>query len=97
MPVNPNTSKQSTVRNNIQELSQAWKDLTPAQRTGWAALGAQMTRQDSLGQAYNLTGLQAFTSLNMNLKTLSASALFDAPILAAVNQLDTLTITATAA
>lgn len=95
MPVNPNTAKQSAVRNNIQELSQAWKDLTVSQRTGWIALGAQMTRQDSLGQAYNLTGLQAFTSLNMNLKTAGASALFDAPALHAVNQLDSITVTAT--
>lgn len=79
----------------MQELSQAWKDLTASQRLAWAALGLQMVRQDSLGQTYNLTGLQAFMSLNLNLKTVGGSAIFDAPALHAVNELDTLTVTAT--
>lgn len=96
IPTNPNTTKQATQRATIQAASAGWRALTSTQRAGWAALGAQMTRQDSLGNSYTLTGLQAFTSAYRNLTTTSGTLLTDAPALAEPTTLLTLTLTATA-
>ncbi len=64
IPVNPNTSAQAQARGFFAQLSTAWRSLTPAQREDWIQLGAQMVRMDPLGVQYNLTGLQAFISVN---------------------------------
>jgi len=63
----------------MQDLSQAWKALTAVQRAGWADLGAQMPRQDSQGVTYFMTGLQAFTSLNMLNRVVGAADVSTAP------------------
>lgn len=94
-PVNPNTTKQAAQRAILSSLSAMYRTLTSTQRAGWAALGAQMTRLDSLGQSYSLTGLQAFTSINRNLGTVGASYISAAPALASPTTLLTLTLTAT--
>jgi len=80
-PVNPNTSFQTAVRERLTDLSQRWRTLTALQRTGWAALGLQIERTDSLGQTYNLTGLQAYTSLNANNLAAGNAIVDDAPAL----------------
>lgn len=80
IPANPNTSAQATQRNNVQELSQTWRTLTDEQRTAWAGLGAQMTRLDRQGNAYTLTGNQAFMSVNRNLRLLGLADVSDAPL-----------------
>ena len=80
--VNPNTSGQQTIRELLQTLSQLYRTLTELQRNAWASLGAQMTRVDSLGQSYTLTGLQAYTSVNMNLFAIGDAFVSDAPLLA---------------
>lgn len=67
VPVNPNTDKQTVQRELLASLSSSWRDLTQAEREAWIALGLQMTRRDTLGQEYTLTGLQAYTSVNRNL------------------------------
>jgi hypothetical protein len=77
--VNPNTGKQATIRQQLEDLSEDWKTLSEAQRDAWTALGVQMIRQDTLGQSYTLTGLQAFTSLNMVLLQSGASSITAAP------------------
>jgi len=79
VPVNPSTPAQAQVRADIQDLSQAWKNLTALQRAGWADLGLQMIRLDSQGQTYTLTGLQAFTSLNMINRVVGAADVTSAP------------------
>ncbi len=63
-PVNPNTTTQATVRARQSNNAAAWRVLTDAQRAGWASLGSSMVRTDSLGQSYNLTGFQAYCSVN---------------------------------
>jgi hypothetical protein len=79
IPTNPNTAKQAAVRNNFGALSAAWRALTDAQRTGWRTFGSEITRQDSLGQTYTLTGLQAFNYINLNLLTAGQSISSTAP------------------
>lgn len=55
-----------------------------------------MTRVDSLGQTYTLTGLQAFTANYRNQITSGNSTLTTAPALVEPTTLTLLTITATA-
>ncbi len=95
-PTNPNTAKQATQRATIQAASAQWRLLSEAQRAGWTALGANMTRQDSQGQEYSLTGLQAYTSQYRNNTLVGGTILSAAPALAEPSTLLTLTVTATA-
>lgn len=78
-PSNPKTIAQSKVRAAFTGASQAWRSLTDAQRTGWHALGKQMTTTDALGQSSPLTGSQIHQALNGVLATLSVSPIADAP------------------
>lgn len=75
----------------------AWRALTGAQREGWADLGLSMNRTDSLGQSYNLTGFQAYCSVNNNLDAMGNATVSDAPALVTPSALLTMTITLTAA
>lgn len=96
IPVNPNTTKQALQRSIMQSASAGWRALTDVQRAGWTALGALMVRQDSLGNSYTLTGLQAYTSNYRNTKVIGTAQLSAAPALVEPTTLTTLTITATA-
>ena len=80
-PVNPASSAQVLARARLQTNAAAWRSLTDAQRAGWTYLGSLMTRTDSLGQTYTLTGFQAYASVNgLNLAA-GASVVEDAPAL----------------
>lgn len=81
IPADPATPKQLAIRAQIQGFSEQWRLLTQAQRDGWKALGDQMTRLDTQGQSYTLTGLQAYTSINMNRDLLSLARNDDPPLL----------------
>lgn len=95
IPTNPNTTKQSDVRSNLGTLSSGWRALTEAKRLAWTALGASMTRTDSLGETYTLTGQQCYVSLNRNLNTVGGTAITDAPLLSVPASLTSVTVTAT--
>lgn len=71
----------------------AWRALTSAQREGWASLGANMSRTDSLGQAYTLDGFQAFCSVNNNLDLAGDATVSDAPALVTPSTILTVTPT----
>jgi len=95
VPVNPGTVAQLQRRTWVTLLAQTWGTLTAAQRAAWTALGALMTRLDSLGQPYTLTGLQAYESVNL-LRLLAAQAtIADPPPFDAAPQLNTVTPTVT--
>lgn len=96
-PVNPNSTFQSGARSRLSGLAETWDTLTDVQRAGWRSLGMQMVRTDSLGQQYDLTGLQAYTSVNsLNLAAGNASVAA-APALGTPGTITTITITLTAA
>jgi hypothetical protein len=80
-PVNPGTSYQRDVRQRLATNSAAYRSLTAAQHAGWAALGLQITRTDSLGSTYTLTGLQAYILLNNNLAAAGDAVVSTAPSL----------------
>lgn len=97
--VNPmlvQNSYTGAVRANFGGNSQAWRTLTEAQRTGWTALGASISRTNSLGQTYHPTGAQMYNSVNRNIFTYGGTALAAAPVYTAPATLVTVTPTATA-
>lgn len=96
-PVNPNSSYQGVVRARLSQNAAAWRALTSTQRTGWAALGAQIVRTDSLGQSYTLNGFGAYCSVNNNKLAAGDAVVSDAPALATPTAITTATITLTAA
>lgn len=96
IPTNPQTSAQTAARNTLANAAAAWRDVTAADQLTWTALGEQMTRTDSLGQTYTLTGLQAFVSLRRNVATYGGTAPTGAaPALNTPAGLLTTTVTAT--
>lgn len=96
-PVNPNSTAQGQARARMSQNASSWRGLTALQRAGWTSLGGQMTRTDALGQAYTLTGFQAYCSVN-NLNLAAGNAVVSAaPALLTPDALDTVTPTATAA
>jgi hypothetical protein len=73
-----------------------WRSLTDAQRAGWATLGLQILRTDSLGQSYDLNGFLAYCSINNNNLDAGNAIVADAPLLVTPPTLLTATITLTA-
>lgn len=92
-PVNPASSFQGVVRARLAGNAAAWRTLTGDQMAGWLSLGLLMSRTDSLGQVYNLTGFQAYCSVNNNLVASGSATIADAPLLATPSALESLTIT----
>jgi hypothetical protein len=72
-----------------------WRTLTGDGRAGWTDLGASMIRHDALGQAYTLTGLQAFCSVNNILAAAGTALVTAAPALVTPAGLLTATVTTT--
>jgi hypothetical protein len=96
IPVNPSTAFQQTVRSRMQLNSAAYRNLTAEQRNGWIALGASMTRTDSLGQVYTLTGAQAHASINNTRLAAGDAVVTDAPGLTTPDPITLGTVTLTA-
>lgn len=96
-PVNPGSTAQGVVRARLAANSAAWRDLTGDQRAGWASLGLQMVRTDSLGQSYTLQGNQAHASVNNNRVLTGLAVVADAPALTTPDAILTATVTLTAA
>lgn len=73
----------------------AWRALTSVQRAGWTSLGGGISRTDSLGQSYTLTGFQAYCSVNNNNLAAGNAVVADAPAIVTPANLLTATITLT--
>jgi hypothetical protein len=97
VPVNPNSTSQSTVRARLSNNAAAWRVLTDLQRAGWASLGLDISRTDSLGQTYTLTGFQAYCLVNNNNLAAGNAITAAAPLLVDPGTLLTVTMTATSA
>jgi hypothetical protein len=95
IPVNPASTFQQVVRARMQTNADAWKNLTATQRNGWADFGLNFARTDSLGQTYNLTGFQAYCSVNNNQLAAGNAVLSDAPLYAEPSPISTITPTVT--
>lgn len=65
IPVNPNTTRQQTVRALFATLVTAWNDtLTDAQRTAWRLWATNTTIQGKDGNPINITGQNAYIRFN---------------------------------
>lgn len=95
--MNPNSTPQSQARSRLAGLAEIWDLLTDVQRAGWASLGNSMTRTDSLGQSYSLTGLQAYISVNSTNLAAGNAVVSAAPALSTPGSLLTVTPTLTSA
>lgn len=94
IPTNPVSSAQTAVRVDFGNLAEAWRELTQTQRDSWVAFGENFARTDSLGQTYNLTGLQAYVSVNQNLNTIGGTLLSEPPVYTPPAGIVTATLTA---
>jgi hypothetical protein len=95
MPVQPRTAYQTSVRARLSGNAAHWRAITALQRAGWGDLGHSMTRVDSLGQVHDLTGFQAYCSINNNNLAAGNAAVTDAPSLVTPDSLLTATLTLT--
>jgi hypothetical protein len=64
-PVQPRTPAQTERRAQLTVLSQRWRTLDESIRAEWRALADELTRSDTLGLTYRLTGLQAYLQFNL--------------------------------
>jgi len=65
VPVNPGSDQQNEVRSFLSVLVAAWTSvLTEAQREAWRTWAANTPQIDSLGQAYTMTGQNAYIKAN---------------------------------
>ena len=75
IPTQPQTAKQTMVRNLFGVISRMWGTLTQAQRDAWKTWGAENPKTDQFGDSRPLTGRQAFISANSNLQSVSLGTL----------------------
>lgn len=66
VPVNPSTTFQQQIRNNLSASSSGFRNLSPAEQAAWAAWAETHPVIDRLGAAIRLTAQQAFVAVNRN-------------------------------
>lgn len=93
--VNPQTSYQLAARNVLTSQSQAWRDLTDAQRLAWDAAVADYAKTDIFGDLRNPTGKNLFTRLNVNILAQGGTPISAPPALAPVGDITIGAITCT--
>lgn len=71
VPINPNTSRQATIRSAFAAAATAWKSLTSNQRDAWTVYAATVNRTNALGNPITLQGLNAFIAVNTLLQQAS--------------------------
>jgi hypothetical protein len=96
-PVNPNSTPQAVVRSRMAANAAVWRTLTDVQRAGWESLGAEISRNDGLGQTYTLNGFMAFCSVNNNRLAVGVARTLTAPTITVPANVDSVTVTLTAA
>jgi hypothetical protein len=83
-PVNPQTSSQSFVRQQLGSFSQQWRTLTQAQRDAWNSAVNDFSRTDIFGDLRQPTGKNLYTLLNINLANTGNAAISVPPLPAEV-------------
>lgn len=78
-PVQPRTPLQVATRETLTGIITTWRQRSADEQHDWATLGSQIIRTDSMGQTYNLTGAQAYASLNITRATAGLPPLFSPP------------------
>lgn len=79
-PVNPNTQRQATVRNNLTQNSKAWSNiLSDGQRASYQALADNNPVTNIFGDTQILTGIALFGKINNVMRNLELPTLNDPP------------------
>jgi hypothetical protein len=78
-PVNPQTTAQQNARNILATNSQAWRDLSEADRQGWISAAANFPFTDIFGNSKTLSGSALFVKLNNNLAAAGQALISGAP------------------
>jgi len=81
---NPATILQTTQRNALVQMSQAWATTSAAQKAAWATYAALPAQQltNSLGEAYYVSGFAWFVTMNMARRQNGQTVALAAPVLA---------------
>jgi hypothetical protein len=87
VPHNPSSVLQQAHRARITNYSQAWRNLTDAQRTAWAAFGLQVNRRNTFGEAFKYTGFNIFMRCNINRAIMGKTQLSNPPLLVYAQEL----------
>lgn len=78
--LNPDTAAQSVVRARFAAITQAWRELTDAQRAEWYAHTSAFPFYDSLGRQRFYTAPALFVKLNISVQAADpAQAIFETP------------------
>ena len=79
-PVNPQSAAQQEARNRLSTQSQAWRDLTEAQRQSWIDGAANFPFTDIYGNTKTLSGQALYVKLNNNLDLVGVAAIATCPV-----------------
>lgn len=97
IPANPNTAKQTTARNNMSGVADAWSGvLTAEQRAAWAAYAATLEYVSKLGTKYTISGFGAYCAANNARLICGLTRVDDAPSVGGFASFTPPTITFTA-
>jgi len=91
-PVNPSTAAQTTVRAALTSFSQAWRNLTQAQRDAWNGAVSNFTGTDIFGDIKTPSGINLYNKLNLNLANISEPSLLVPPTPGTVGYLSDLVL-----
>ena len=80
IPVNPNTAAQQRARTDFAIGVGAWAALTVAQRTAWNVYAAEQAWTDTLGDAIQLSGQQAFVASTSALLAAGLAQVTEPPV-----------------
>lgn len=94
-PTNPQTAKQTLVRERLSQLSKNWSGLlTAPQRAAWKVFADTYSVVDTLGESRNLNGIQMYNRINGALLNAGQAILADPPEDLEVSSSLTMAITA---
>lgn len=93
-PVNPASTSQQNVRQDLATRSQGWRGLTDAQRSLWNQVAINFTRTNVFGDGVPLTGFNLYVRLNRNLFSIGVAAIDNAPQPASVFGFTSLSVVA---
>lgn len=79
-PVNPQTSFQVAVRNQLTSFAQNFRALTQAQIAAWNTAVTNFVTTDIFGDTKNPTGINLYNKLNMNLAQAGQAAITSPPL-----------------
>ena len=91
-PINPSTPAQSAVRAIFADISQAWRDLTEAERDAWNQAVANFIFTDVFGDSLEPTGFNLHQQLNINLAAVALPFITSPPAPADVQSLTNLAV-----